>query len=96
MLADPPVVALAGNAVPLTVMRLTGSDDVTVCIAFPAYIVLTNSLSPLIPMISDIGATSSLAATLGMRFYRKTLKYTTMHARMKVCKFHTLQNWANH
>ena len=68
-LADPPLVPLGGNAVPLTVIRLTGSDEVTVCMAFPAYIVLTNSLSPLIPMISDIGATSSLAASLGMRFY---------------------------
>ena len=66
---EPPEFDEGGNAVPLIVIRLTGSDVVIVCMAFPAYIVLTNSLSPLIPIISDIGATSSLAAILGMRLY---------------------------
>jgi hypothetical protein len=67
---EPPVSEEGGKAVPLTVMRLTLSDDLTVCMALPAYIVLMYSLSPLIPIMSEIGATSSLAAILGMRLYR--------------------------
>ncbi len=39
----------------------------------PAYMVRTNVSSLLISMMSDKGATSSLAATLGIIFYGKIL-----------------------
>lgn len=36
VVGEPPVLEVGGNAVPLTVMRLMGSEEVTVCMALPA------------------------------------------------------------
>ena len=38
--------------------------------SLPAYIVLTNVSSDLIPIISEIGDTSNFAATLGIKFWK--------------------------
>lgn len=67
-MAEPPVDSEGGNAVALTVMTFTESLDFTVWTAFPAYMVRTKVSSDLIPMMSEIGATFSLAATRGKAF----------------------------
>merc|ERR1719234_2639546 len=63
--AEPPVVAAASNAVVLTVTILSGSRDFRVMMALPAYTVLTNVSLSLMPMMSEIGETSSWAARRG-------------------------------
>mmetsp|Transcript_67382 Transcript_67382/g.186485 ORF Transcript_67382/g.186485 Transcript_67382/m.186485 type:complete len:205 (-) Transcript_67382:353-967(-) len=69
--ALPPSAAAASKAVPRTVIILTASEEVTVAMALPAYMGRSKVSSPSTAVISERGATSSLAATRGMKSLAK-------------------------